>query len=152
MQKNPKDTDLVLQIFKGVDGRTGRLQWVLYRTDTLGELGHGEGTGADTKQGQEGIARDVCSTIRDAVKPPPEEVGKFQPSTEGMQPAIDAWKNSASSLEASFSHLRFSPPKGFSALSKDIRKRRESKSISNPADQGIKEGRSERSKTRERGW
>jgi hypothetical protein len=61
--KNPKDADLGLQIFKGIDGRTGRWQWVLYRMDTLGVNVNGEATAASPN----GMVQSVCSSIHDAV-------------------------------------------------------------------------------------
>lgn len=117
------DTDFVLQLFNGIEGRSGRLQFVLYRMDTLGESAHGEGTGADTKQGQDGIARSVCSTIRDLTSPEPQRAEGTQPSVADVKPSLQAWEASAGSLEASFSHLRYTPPKGFSSLPDDIRKK-----------------------------
>lgn len=59
--KDPKEADFSLQVFSGIDGRTGRWQYVLYRMDTLGEKEHGEGTG-----GLNGILKSVCPTIREA--------------------------------------------------------------------------------------
>jgi len=116
------DTDFVLQLFNSIEGRSGRLQWVLYRTDTLGAVAYGEGTGADTKQGQDGITTSVCSSIHNATTPeaPKEET---QPSVGEIEPSLKAWETAASSLEASFSHVRYSPPKGFSMLPDDIRRK-----------------------------
>jgi hypothetical protein len=65
--KNPGDADFALQVFSGIDGRTGRLQWVLYRMDTVGAAATGEGTGASTKMGRDGMVQSVCSSIHDAV-------------------------------------------------------------------------------------
>jgi hypothetical protein len=59
--KNAEEADFRLQVFEGIDGRTGRWQWILYRMDTLGEKAHGEGTG----EGPNAIVKSVCSTIRD---------------------------------------------------------------------------------------
>jgi hypothetical protein len=64
---NPKDSDFSLQVFNGIDGRTGRLQWVLYRMDTLGLKANGETTGAGTPMGIDSVAKSVCSVIHDAV-------------------------------------------------------------------------------------
>jgi membrane associated rhomboid family serine protease len=59
--KNSKEADFGLQVFSGIDGRTGRWQYVLYRMDTLGEIEHGE-----TTVGPNEIAQSVCSAIRGA--------------------------------------------------------------------------------------
>jgi hypothetical protein len=64
---NPKGADFGLQIFKGIDARTGRWQWVLYRMDTLGETANGEATGAGTQVGMDGMVQSVCSSIHSAV-------------------------------------------------------------------------------------
>ncbi len=119
--KNSQATDFVLQIFKGINGRTRRLQWVLYRTDILGESAHGEGAGADSQMGQDAIVSSVCSSIRNAVIPESGKVREFQPSTVTIQPLIDAWENSAKSIEDSYSHFLYNFPSGFVALSEDIR-------------------------------
>lgn len=119
--RNTEDTDFVLQIFNGIDGRIDRLQWILYRTDTLGESAHGEGTGASTRMGQDGVMRDVCSIIRNLATPENRKIEEHQPLTESIEPSIEAWNNSAKSLETFFSHLRYSLPRGFSALPEDIR-------------------------------
>lgn len=39
---NPRAADFDVQIFDGIDGRAGRWQWVLYRTDTVERLAFGE--------------------------------------------------------------------------------------------------------------
>jgi membrane associated rhomboid family serine protease len=52
------DADFALQVFNGIDGRTGRWQYLLYRMDTLGEVERGE-----TTQGPKGVAQSVCSTV-----------------------------------------------------------------------------------------
>lgn len=62
---NPKDADFGLQIFKGIDGRTGRWQWVLYRMDTLGANVNGEATAVSPN----GMVTSVCSSIHDVVFP-----------------------------------------------------------------------------------
>jgi hypothetical protein len=58
--KNPRDADFGLQVFNGIDGRTGRWQYVVYRMDTLERKAHGEATG-----GPNTVAKSVCSTIRE---------------------------------------------------------------------------------------
>jgi len=63
---NPRSADFGLQVFNGIDERKGRWQWVLYRMDTLGAIANGEGTGAGTKMGMDGIAQSICSSIHDA--------------------------------------------------------------------------------------
>jgi hypothetical protein len=64
---NPKSADFGLQIFKGIDGWTGRWQWVLYSMDTLGAKATGEVTGAGTQIGMDGMVQSVCSSIHSAV-------------------------------------------------------------------------------------
>ena len=59
--KKPEDADFALQIFEGIYGRTGRWQYVLYQTDTLGERSRGEISGTGAK----GLAASVCSTLRE---------------------------------------------------------------------------------------
>jgi hypothetical protein len=64
LMKNPRDADFGLQVFKGIDGRTGRWQWVLYRMDTLGMYASGEATSV-SPNGMV-LVQSVCSSIRDA--------------------------------------------------------------------------------------
>jgi hypothetical protein len=64
---NPKGSDFGLQVFNGIDERTGRWQWVVYRMDTLGARVYGETTGAGTKMGLDAMVKSVCSSIHDAV-------------------------------------------------------------------------------------
>jgi hypothetical protein len=64
---NPKGADFGLQVFNGIDERTGRWQWVLYRMDTLGATANGEDTGAGTKMGLDEMVKSVCSSIHDSV-------------------------------------------------------------------------------------
>ena len=64
---NPAKSDFGLQYFEGIDGRTGRYQWVLYRMDTLGAVASGEGTGVQTTSGLDGAAQSVCSSIRNTL-------------------------------------------------------------------------------------
>jgi hypothetical protein len=59
---DPKSTDFSLQLFNGIDERTGRLQWVVYRMDTLELKATGETTGSIGD-----VAKSVCSSIHDAV-------------------------------------------------------------------------------------
>jgi hypothetical protein len=56
--KRPGEADFGLQIFKGIDGRTGYWQYVLYRMDTLGAREWGEANGLKE------VAQSVCSGIR----------------------------------------------------------------------------------------
>ena len=65
--KNPVDTDFGLQIFNGIDGRTGKWQWILYRMDTFQVRAYGETTGAGTPMGTDAMVKSVCSSLHDAV-------------------------------------------------------------------------------------
>jgi membrane associated rhomboid family serine protease len=57
--KKPGEADFGLQVFNGIDGRTGYWQYVLYRMDTLGVREWGE-----TTIGPNWVAQSVCSGIR----------------------------------------------------------------------------------------
>jgi len=57
--KKPGEADFGLQVFNGIDGRTGRWQYVLYRMDTLGAREYGE-----TSNGPNEVAQSVCSAVR----------------------------------------------------------------------------------------
>jgi hypothetical protein len=57
MRSDPKKADFDVQVFNGLDGRTGRWQWVLYRTDITERLGFGEETVPDE------VAKNVCITM-----------------------------------------------------------------------------------------
>ena len=65
--KDPKAADFALQVFNGIDGRTGSLQWVLYRTDTLRASSWGESTGAGTKMGMDGVVHSVCTSVHNSI-------------------------------------------------------------------------------------
>jgi hypothetical protein len=65
--KNRADIDFGLQIFNGIDGRTGKSQWVLYRMDTGQVRAYGEATGAGTSMGADAVVKSVCSSLHDAV-------------------------------------------------------------------------------------
>jgi hypothetical protein len=114
--QNSKDAGFVLQLFNGIDGRSGRLQWVLYRADTLGERAHGEGTGADTVMGQIGIAEAVCSAIGAATNP-------TGPMTAEIHPSLEEWEASSQSVETQFSHFHYRLPQGFKALPDETRRK-----------------------------
>jgi hypothetical protein len=117
---NSEETDFVLQLFNGIDGRSGRLQWVLYRTDTMGERAHGEGTGDGIEIA---ITRDVCSTIRAAVSPEPHNAEPVSSSTAEIHPSLDEWKASFQSVETRFSQFHYRLPQGFTTLPDDIRRK-----------------------------
>lgn len=122
---NSQGADFALQLFSGIDGRTGRLQWVLYRTDTLGEVAYGEGTGAETRMGQEGIAEAICSVISQ-VTMPEKERRAHQVSNQEIQPSLEAWEDQSKALEASFAHFHYRLPGRFHALS-DLTRRKENR-------------------------
>jgi hypothetical protein len=67
MVKNPGNADFGLQVFNGIDERTGRWQWVVYRMDTLGATETGEATGAGTRMGLDATVKSVCSSIHGVV-------------------------------------------------------------------------------------
>jgi hypothetical protein len=58
MRTRPRDADFDIQVFNGLDGRTGKWQWVLYRTDITERLGFGEEP--DIKI----VARNICLGVR----------------------------------------------------------------------------------------
>jgi hypothetical protein len=60
---NPRAADFDLQIFDGLDGRTGRWQWVLYRTDTTERLAFGEESEVNS------AAKTVCTTLHAVIEP-----------------------------------------------------------------------------------
>jgi hypothetical protein len=64
---NPSDADFNLQIFNGIDGHTGRWQWVLYSMDTLGAKASGEATGANTIMGTDAMVKSVCNSIHNSL-------------------------------------------------------------------------------------
>ena len=57
MRSNPKTADFDIQVFYGLDGRIGRWQWVLYRTDITERLTYGEETDISI------VAQNVCTAI-----------------------------------------------------------------------------------------
>lgn len=63
MRSNPKIADFDVQVFNGLDGRTGKWQWVLYRTDIVERLAYGEE--ADVG----GVAKRVCAALHANVEP-----------------------------------------------------------------------------------
>ncbi len=67
MVKNPRNADFGLQVFKGIDGRTNRWEWVLYRMDTFRAMASGEATGAGKGMGPDAMVKSVCSSIHEAV-------------------------------------------------------------------------------------
>ncbi len=78
--QEPIGSNFALQVFSAISGRTGRLQWILYRMDTLGESAHGEGTLADDNVGLTEITKSVCSSIRSQATPKGGTVVRAQPS------------------------------------------------------------------------
>jgi hypothetical protein len=63
MRSNPKSADFDVQIFQGLDGRAGKWQWVLYRTDITERLGYGE------EQDVTSAARNICLSLLANVSP-----------------------------------------------------------------------------------
>jgi hypothetical protein len=63
MRSNPAKADFDVQVFNGLDGRTGRWQWVLYRTDIVERLAYGE----ETDIGR--VAKGVCAALHANVEP-----------------------------------------------------------------------------------
>jgi len=63
MQTNPQGADFNFQIFDGLDGRTGKWQWVLYRSDILQRLAFGEETDVNS------LTKSVCTALRTNVEP-----------------------------------------------------------------------------------
>lgn len=63
IQKNPQAADFDVQIFNGLDGRTGRWQWVLYQTDTTERLAFGEEMDVDP------LTKSVCTALHASVEP-----------------------------------------------------------------------------------
>jgi len=61
MRSNPKTADFDVQVFNGLDGRIGKWQWVLYRTDIIERLSYGEETDTD------GVAKSVCTAVHASV-------------------------------------------------------------------------------------
>jgi len=57
LRTKPTTADFDLQVFDGLDGRAGRWQWVIYRTDTSERLAFGEVAGIEV------VAKEVCSQI-----------------------------------------------------------------------------------------
>lgn len=57
----PASADFDMQLFNGLDGRAGRWQWVIYRTDTDERISFGEETDLDE------VAKNVCTTIHKRV-------------------------------------------------------------------------------------
>jgi hypothetical protein len=110
-----ESADFALQIYSGIYGRAGKLQWILYRTDTLGESAHGEGTSTDAAMGLTAIMQSICSSIsgHTDVKPP---IADVQPAS-----SRNDWTTVASALNTSFAHFHYEVPKGFFALPDDIR-------------------------------
>ena len=53
----PRTADFTVQVFEGIDGRKGRWQWRMFRTDTGADMGNGEGTGDIP-------VTSICSTVR----------------------------------------------------------------------------------------
>jgi len=58
MRSKPKSADFDMQIFNGLDGRAGKWQWVLYRTDTFERLAFGEEADVNS------VAKNVCTALR----------------------------------------------------------------------------------------
>jgi hypothetical protein len=107
--------DFALQVYSGIYGRAGKLQWILYRTDTLGESAHGEGTGTDAAMSLEAIMQAVCSSIRGNADVK-GMVSEVHPAS-----SMSNWKTVSSALETSFAHFHYDVPKGFFALPEDLR-------------------------------
>jgi len=59
---NPREADFDVQIFNGLDGRTGRWQWVLYRTDIVERLAFGEEVDVSS------LTKSVCMALRSNVE------------------------------------------------------------------------------------
>jgi hypothetical protein len=59
----PRAADFDVQIFDGIDGRTGKWQWVLYRTDTAERLVFGEEADVNL------AAKSVCAALRATLEP-----------------------------------------------------------------------------------
>jgi hypothetical protein len=57
-RSKPQDADFDFQLFDGIDGRAGKYQWVLYRTDVTERLGYGED--ADLQS----VTKSVCDAVR----------------------------------------------------------------------------------------
>jgi hypothetical protein len=62
LRTNPKSADFAFQIFNGIDGRVGKWQWVLYRTDTVERLDYGEATNITS------AVQSICSAVQANVK------------------------------------------------------------------------------------
>jgi hypothetical protein len=58
-RSNPRSADFDMQLFNGIDGRNGRWEWVLYRTDITERLAFGEEENIDT------VAKSVCVAVLD---------------------------------------------------------------------------------------
>jgi hypothetical protein len=56
-QTNPQAADFDVEIFNGLDGRIGRWQWVLYRTDIDERLAFGEQADIDA------LTKSVCAAL-----------------------------------------------------------------------------------------
>jgi len=63
---NSRTADLGIQVFEGIDGRTGRWQWILYRMDTLGAVASGEVTSGQERRLDLTVGA-VCNSVHDAV-------------------------------------------------------------------------------------
>jgi hypothetical protein len=63
MQTNPQRADFELQIFNGLDGRTGKWQWVLYRTDITERLAFGEEADVNA------LTKSICEALHTNVEP-----------------------------------------------------------------------------------